>query len=253
MYAPQRHRQILDALEHDGRVAVSDLAEQFGVATETIRRDLDELDRRGLLLRVHGGAVARRTTVLEPDLDARRSTNTAIKDRIAAAAAELLPTDPAAAVQLDAGTTTLALVPHLRGRTGSVVTHALDVAQAALNLDGPAVHLLPGRLRPGTGAAVGAATVEAIHRLRPELAVLACNGFDAEALYTPDPSEGAVKSAIVQRAARRVLVADSSKASTTHLVAVAAMSDIDTLVTDDGLPPSMRSALADAGIDVVLA
>lgn len=253
MYAPQRHRQILDDLDASGRVAVSDLADRFGVATETIRRDLDELDRRRLLMRVHGGAVARRTTVVEPDLAARRTTNTAVKDRIARAAADLLPADGDAAVQLDAGTSTLALVPHLQGRTGPVLTHALDVAQAALALGGPAVHLMPGRLRPGTGAAVGADTVDAVRRLHPAVAVLGCNGFDAASLYTPDPSEAAVKSALVASAGRRILLADSSKALATHLVAFAATSEIDTLVTDEGLPPSLRQALAEAGVEVVLA
>jgi DeoR family fructose operon transcriptional repressor len=253
MYAQERQRQVLDALEEAGRVTVSDLAEHFDVTTETVRRDLDDLERRGLLARVHGGAIARRTREAEPDLDTRRTTNTQAKRRIADAARELLPADPEAPVLLDAGTTTLALVPHLAERTGPVLTHALDVAQAALGLDGPPVHVLPGRLRAGTGAGVGAETVGALARLRPEVAFLGCNGFDADELFTPDPEEGAVKSAIVERAGRRVLLADSSKAQARRLVAFARTGDIDTLVTDSGLPESLRAQLEDAGVEVVVA
>lgn len=253
MYAPERHRQVLASLEASGRVSVTDLAAEFGVTTETIRRDLDTLDERGLLMRVHGGAVARRTEDLEPDLESRRGTNIRAKQRIAEAAAAFLPTDPQAAVQLDAGTTTLALVPHLAGRPGGIVTHALDVASAALALQGPPVHLLPGLLRHGTGAAVGADTVDAVRALQPEVAFLGCNGFDASTLSTPDPSEGAVKSAIVEQAGRRILLADSSKAGQRLLVAFARTAQLDVLITDSGLPDSTREELSAAEIEVVLA
>ncbi|MDN6720596.1 MAG: DeoR family transcriptional regulator, partial [Bifidobacterium mongoliense] len=74
MYARERQRQILDILDRTGRVAVTDLSTQFEVATETVRRDLDQLSEQGLLVRVHGGAVPRRTTEVEPDLESRRTT-----------------------------------------------------------------------------------------------------------------------------------------------------------------------------------
>jgi DeoR family fructose operon transcriptional repressor len=253
MYAQERQRQVLDALETAGRVTVSELADRFDVATETVRRDLDDLEQRGLLVRVHGGALARRTRAVEPDLDTRRTTNPQLKRRIAQAASELLPADPEASVLLDAGTTTLGLVPHLADRTGPVLTHALDPAQAALGLAGPPVHLLPGRLRPGTGAGVGAETVEALGRLHPDIAFLGCNGFDGAELFTPDPEEGAVKSAIVARSGLRVLLADSSKAQVRQLVAFARTAEIDTVVSDEGLPEPIRRELEAAGTQVVLA
>ncbi|MGY5766352.1 DeoR/GlpR family DNA-binding transcription regulator [Brachybacterium sp. DNPG3] len=253
MFAEQRQRHILDSLESDHRVAVAELAERFGVAAETVRRDLDELQRRDLLVRVHGGAVVRRSAVLEPDLTSRHGTNPEIKKRIGEAAADFLPTDPETALLLDAGSSVSALVPRIGGRTGTVVTHSLDIAQAVLQLGGPQVHLLPGRLRPGTGAAVGAATVDAARMLRPDVAFLGCNGYDEESLYTPDPEEGAVKSAFAARAALRVVLADSSKARAHRLVAFAAIADVDVLVTDDGIPPDLREALVESGVEVVLA
>lgn len=118
MYARERQRQILEALTRTGRVAVTDLSAQFEVTTETVRRDLDQLADRGQLVRVHGGAVPRRTGDVEPDLESRRVTNIAAKRRIALAAAELLPTDPRSAVLLDAGSSTAELLPHLAGRRG---------------------------------------------------------------------------------------------------------------------------------------
>lgn len=258
MYAEQRQRQILDALETNGRVAVTDLAERFAVTAETVRRDLDLLGSRSLLMRVHGGAVARRTAVLEPSLATRSVTNVAVKRRIAAAAREQLPTNLEAAILIDAGSTTAELVPHLVGRRGVLVTHSLDVARAALSLAETAggcltVRLLPGELRPATGAAVGSVTVDAIRELRPAVAFLGCNGMDAEGFTTPDAAEGAVKSAIVARARRRVMLADSSKAHAEHLVTFAPASDIDVLVTDSGLPDAVAGPLIDSGIEVIRA
>lgn len=258
MYAQQRHRQILDTIDASGRVAVADLAARFDVTAETVRRDLDQLAARSLLVRVHGGAVARRTAVLEPDLATRATTNVSAKLRIAAAARELLPADPDASVMLDAGSTTALLVPLLAGRRGVLVTHALEIARAAMALSDTAeerlaVQLLPGRLRPGTGAAVGSSTVDAVRALRPAIAFLGCNGLDAEGFSTPDPAEGAVKSAIVARADLRVVLADSSKAGLHHLVTFAACADVDAVVTDSALPDSLRHQLTDSGIEVIRA
>ena len=253
MYGPQRHRQILDALARDGRVSVAALAEQFDVTTETIRRDLEQLASRDLLVRVHGGAVAASTTIAEPDLATRATTNVEAKTRIGIAASALLPRDASAPVLVDAGSTTAALVPHLAGRTGLVLTHGLEVASRALAVAGPPVHLLPGRLRPSTGAAVGADTVDALSRLTPEVAFLGCNGVDLDGASTPDTEEAAVKAAIVRRARRRVLLADASKFGVQHLVTFAPLDAFDALVTDSEPSADLREALTAARIEVVVA
>jgi len=253
MYAEERHRQILQECASEGRVSVSELAARFDVAMETIRRDLDALDRRGLLTRVHGGAIPRRDGDIEPDLRTRLSTNTEAKRRIAAAAAAYLPTDPDASVVLDAGSTTVELVPYLAGRGLRVATLGLDIAQALLDADVEPVDMLPGRLRGRTHAAVGADTVRALSRLHPDVAFLGCNGMDAAGFTTPDPDEAAAKSAMVAQASRRVVVADASKAGLMQFVTFAELADIDVLVTDTALPDSSLQLFEHSGIEVVRA
>ncbi|QNN83580.1 DeoR/GlpR transcriptional regulator [Brachybacterium sp. Z12] len=253
MYARERQRQILEALTRTGRVAVTDLSAQFEVTTETVRRDLDQLADRGQLVRVHGGAVPRRTGDVEPDLESRRVTNIAAKRRIALAAAELLPTDPRSAVLLDAGSSTAELLPHLAGRRGPVITNAPAIAQGALVHTDLEVHVLPGRVRPTTAAAVGSTTVDALRALHPEIAFLGCNGLDIEGFTTPDPDEAAVKAAMVSSAAKRVVLADSSKIGARHLVTFAALPEVDTLVTDADIPTALLRQLIDAGIEVITA
>lgn len=253
MYARERQRQVLEVLAGSGRVTVTALAEHFEVTTETVRRDLDQLAAQELLVRVHGGAVPRSTAEVEPDLESRRTTHVEAKRRIALAAARLLPADPRAAVLLDAGSTTAELLPHLALRRGPVITNAPAIAQGTLVHTDLEVHLLPGRVRPTTQAAVGSSTVDAVRALHPEVAFVGCNGLDEEGFTTPDPDEAAVKGAMVRSAGRRVVLADSSKVGTRHLVTFARSSEIDALVTDAAVPEAIRSSLIEAGIEVIQA
>lgn len=252
MYAEERQAKILAALERDGRVAVSELAASFDVATETIRRDLDSLAQRDVLVRVHGGAIARRTSDLEPDLPTRLSTNTASKMRIGAAAAHYLP-PPGSAVLIDAGSTTTELIPHLEGGNLRVITNSLPLAQAALGQQDTLVDILPGHLRPLTQAAVGTDTVQALAKIHPDVAFIGCNGISADGLTTPDPDEAAVKAQMVAQAATRVLLADSSKVGVRQLVTFARLDDIDVVVSDAAMTDSFVHQLQQAGIEVLRA
>ena len=253
MYAEERRQLICDALDRDGRVTVAELAERYDVVTETIRRDLDTLESSGLLTRVHGGAIAKRTADPEPDLPTRLSTNTAAKKRIALAASRSLPSGPLKSVLLDAGSTTLELVGYLSGRNLQVVTNAVGIAQAALMVTTDRLDLLPGRLRHSTHAAVGVDTVQALSRLHPDVAFIGCNGMSAAGFTTPDVDEAATKTAMVTQAGRRIVLADSSKAGLVQLVTFAELGEIDVLVTDSGLSDSYTQLFEDNGIEVVRA
>lgn len=253
MYAEERQQQILTAVETRGRVSVTELAAHFDVASETIRRDLDALDRQGLLARVHGGAIPRRTREVEPDLGVRLSTNTETKRAIAAAAIQFLPTGEHATVLLDAGSTTVELVPHLDGLGLRIVTNSLPIAEAALAISTTGVDILPGTVRGLTRAAVGPDTVKALSRLHPDVAFIGCNGMGEDGFTTPDPDEAAGKSAMVAGARRRVVLADSSKAGVSQLVTFADLDEVDVLVTDRSLPDSHLPTFTDSGIEVVRA
>jgi DeoR family transcriptional regulator, fructose operon transcriptional repressor len=261
MYAPERQTAISAVITTQGRAAVTDLAERFEVTTETIRRDLDLLERAGLIRRVHGGAVAPdRTSAVEAAVWQRTDLARSAKARIAQAALRYVPTDGSSAVLLDAGTTTGALAELLvdwRGDRGddvlSVITHS--VTAAALLLRAPAIdlHLLGGRVRRITDAAVGPATIEQLARLRPDVVVLGTNGVSAAGLTTPDEGEAAVKTAMVRAARRVIVLADATKFDEEALVVFADLADIDVLVTDARPPAGLERALQDAEVEVVVA
>lgn len=255
MYAEERQQAIAQLISRRGRLSVNQLADEFSVTTETVRRDLSALDRMGLVRRVHGGAVlAGSLSVIESGVGERDRANTVAKDAIAAAALRLLP--PAESmVVIDAGTTTARLAAALpRDHRLTVVTHAVPLAARLVGLAHIELHLLPGRVRPTTHAAVGADTVAALAQLRPDLAFVATNGISAaHGLSTPDRDEAATKRAIVHCARRVVVLADSSKIGVETAIRFATLDEVDTLVTDDQISAADRREIEAAGVEVVVA
>lgn len=255
MYAEERQQAMAQLVVDRGRVSVNQIAEQFDVTTETVRRDLSALERLGLVRRVHGGAVpASALAVIEAGLGERDRSNTEAKDRIAAAALDLLPAADGT-VLLDAGSTTSRLARQLpRDLRVTVVTHAVPVAARLAGSPHVDLHLLPGRVRPTTQAAVGADTVVALDRIRADVAFLGTNGLSiGHGLSTPDRDEAATKRAMVGAARRVVCLADSSKVGTESPIRFAELTEVDVLVTDSGIADADRRAFERAGVEVVVA
>ncbi|AYG82283.1 Glucitol operon repressor [Streptomyces hundungensis] len=251
MYAPERQQEILRIARESGRVDVLSLADTFQVTAETVRRDLKALDRAGLVRRVHGGAIPAGRLDFEPDLAERESTAADEKDRIARAALAELPAE--GSVILDAGSTIARLAAGLPLESGlTLVTHALPVA--ARLADHPAIdlHLVGGRVRHRTRAAVDAWALRAYGEIRADVAFLGTNGFGADhGLTTPDLAEAAVKRAVIGAARRVVLLADSAKHGQEHFARFGDLADIDLLITDRGLAPDSVAAIEAAGTDVI--
>ena len=255
MYAEERHQAIAELVASRGRVAVTELASHFDVTTETVRRDLSQLEKLKLLRRVHGGAVSMRSvTMLEAQLPDRDHAQADEKERIARAAVALLP-EGGCTLLLDAGSTTIrlaALLPPTEHWT--VITHAVPIAALLAPLPHVELQLLPGRVRPATQAAVGHATIEAIHQLRADLAFVGTNGISVRhGLSTPDPEEAATKRALVESADRVVVLTDATKVGQERTVRFADLDDIDVLVTDEGIEEADAKAFEASGLDVIRA
>jgi DeoR family fructose operon transcriptional repressor len=255
MYAEERQQAMAQLVTEQGRLSVAAIAEQFDVTTETVRRDLSVLERMGLLRRVHGGAVpASSLAVIESGLGERDQANTAQKELIAKAALEQLP-PPDGTVLLDAGSTTVRFASLLpRDHRLTVITHAVPVAARLAAHPQIELHLLPGRVRPTTQAAVGADTVAALAHLRVDVAFLGTNGITVEhGLSTPDHDEAAAKRAMVGAARRVVCLTDSSKVGSEAAIRFAALDEVDVVVTDSGIDAAVRGAFEATGPEVVVA
>jgi DeoR family fructose operon transcriptional repressor len=255
MYAEERQQAMAQLVAERGRLSVTVLAAQYDVTTETVRRDLSSLERMGLVRRVHGGAVpASSLAVIESGLVERDAANPAQKDRIAKMALDLLP-PPGSTILIDAGSTTARLVSLLpRDHRLVVFTHAVTIAARLAASPQIELHLLPGRVRGTTQAAVGADTVGALSRVRADVCFLGANGVSAgHGMSTPDYEEAAAKRAMVGAARQVVVLADSSKIGQEFPIQFARLEDIDVVVTDDGIESDDLTSLTATGLDVVLA
>lgn len=255
MYAEERQQAIAQLVVARGRVSVTELAEEFAVTTETVRRDLGALERLGLLRRVHGGAVpAASLSAMESRLDERDVTHAREKERIAVAAARFLP-DDGGTIAIDAGSTTARLVSFIPpDRRLTAFTHGVPIAAKLAPLPGVELHLLPGRVRPTTQAAVGSLTIQVLQRLRVDVVFLGTNGVtEAHGMSTPDSEEAAVKRALVRAARRVVVLADSTKLGREATMSFAALDDVDVLVTDAEPTAVPARVLAARGVEVVVA
>ena len=264
MYAPERHHQIVDTLDRVGRVSVAGLASDFGVTTETIRRDLDTLEQLGRLRRVHGGAVgADQTTLAEASLDERLGRNATQKDAIARAALALIPPTFRGSVLLDAGSTTGRLAellttwtPDAPGASLDLSTNSVPLAGRIHNAGNPHLHAAaPRRLGPRhhrggrrPGHDRPAQRHPTRHRLRRRE-----RGDRRLRPEHPDEAEAAAKSAMVRAARRVVVLADSTKLDAESLVRFANLDEVDTLITDAAPSDELADALAEADVQLVLA
>jgi DeoR/GlpR family transcriptional regulator of sugar metabolism len=239
MLAAERHAAILERLAHQSAVRVSDVALALGVSEMTVRRDIDVLESRGALVRVHGGAVRPGSlSSVEPGFDANRSRGGQAKQGIAAAAVSLLV--PGMTVSITGGTTTYALAPLLtRVRGLTVITNSLPLADelhrlnAASAQDGaPRVLLSGGELTPSK-ALVGPLATSTIASLRADLCFMGAHGVDAAAgITTPNLAEADTNQAFARTCGKLVVLADATKIGVVSLARVAPLDAAAALVTD---------------------
>jgi len=253
VYAVERQRWIVDKARSDGRVEVADIARCLEVAMETARRDLGVLERRGLVQRVHGGAVPTERLGSEVQLSDRDRRNRSEKQVIGQAALRLL--DGAGSVYLDEGSTvrTLAELWH-PVEPVTVVTNALETASLLVSRRHVTVLLLGGRVRPVTTATVEHWATGMLGEITLDLAVIGTNGAGGQrGLTCPDAQVCALKSAAMRSARRHVVLADHTKFSTDSLFTFARWADVETLVTDPGTAPETLATISALGVEVVVA
>lgn len=253
MYAEERQAEIATRARARGRVDVASLAEEFGVTTETVRRDLTALERAGVLRRVHGGAIPVERLGFEPAVDTRETVAINEKEAIAKAALNELPVD--GAIALDAGTTTLRLAEAIPADSElTVVTNSLPIATLLATRPNLTVHMVGGKVRGRTLAAVGETSIAYLRDLYVDVAFIGANGFSLEhGFTTPNSTEAATKRALIGCAGRSVVLADSTKIGVNHFAAFAAPGDIDLLITDHHVDAATAAEIESAGLQVVRA
>jgi DeoR family fructose operon transcriptional repressor len=250
-FADERHAEVLRLLAVERRVESHSLVGRFGISAESVRKDLALLEARGLLRRVHGGAIACEPRRAEPHVT-DRGEGAARKTAIARHALKFVP--DGGSVLLDAGTTTMHLAEMLPTDVDLVVyTNSIPVG-ATLHRRGLVVVTLGGRIRSPTMAGVGVLTAQALASVNVDVAFLGTNALSFDrGLTTPDAEEAEVKHQMLAAARQRVFLVDSSKFGRESLARHATLADVDVLITDGGTTAGDRARLRAAGVTVEVA
>jgi len=240
------------------QVTVAMLSTRFGVSSDTIRRDLDQLDADGVLIRTHGGAVSLSAMrVTERKLDVRMQLQTTAKERIGELASTLV--ENASVIMINAGTTSLALARHLRNhRELTIATNNLripaEVSPKAVN----DLYLFGGAVRFAGQSTVGPVSFRVAGRnsdleLRCDLALISVGAVSADVGYsTSNVAEAVMMGEMISRASRVAILADSSKFGRPLFAQVAELGRADYLVTDAAPPAEIATALQRAGVQVLV-
>lgn len=248
-----RKAYILEALDATGLVKVNELIKELAVSGMTIRRDLIDLEKEGLLRRVHGGAINYRGRSYEPPLRVRSSRNIQAKAKIGKCAAGLV--EEGDAIALDVGSTTMEIAKHLPDSYNlTILTSSLSIANELYNQPLFLVVLSGGIIRRGEGSLIGDLAVSAYEGLFIDKLFLGLGGINkGTGLTEYNWDDVLVKRAMIESAKEIFVVADSSKFNLTAFVSIAGFNEIHHLITDKMPKKEILSELQDAGVTLHLA
>ena len=229
MLAIERKNEILDKLRAEQRVLVSDLAAYYRVTEETIRRDLDKLEKEGYATKTYGGAILGNSTKTDLSYTIRNKTNVEAKNQIAAIASRLI--EDGDHLMLDDSSTSLYLAKKLKEKKNlTVITNSVELVMELNGVESWTILLTGGRLKPESLALVGDQTLRQYH---VDKALLSCKGLDLDAGVT-DSSEfhAQTKQSMLHCAKKRILILDSSKFDKVSFINIAPLDAFDTVVTN---------------------
>lgn len=252
MLAASRRARIIELVRDERSIQTDELSRLLGVSVETVRRDLEQLERAGSLTRVRGGAVASPSTAgYEPPFGARVNLSSRQKEHIGAIASRLV--EGAHTVFIDLGTTAAALAHALpSGFSGTVITPSVRIAELLVDRQHVSVLVPGGQLRSGDLSMSGPAARAFLADVYPDVAFIGTGGVDLHAGVTDfELAEVELKRVVVDNARRSFALADSTKLGTRAPYRVCDLERFDGVVTDDDVTASTRERYTDHGITLL--
>lgn len=246
-----RLEHITTLVTKSGFVSVEDLADTLGVSRMTVHRDLDELQRMGVLRKVRGGASAHRSTQYESDLHYRASSAVQEKKRIAAAAVELF--DDGEVIIVDDSTTALGLIPLLANRPPmTVITNFMPAMTQLATMPNVSLIGLGGQYVPQYAAFLGTLCEESLAGLYADVLFCSTSSILGTVLYHQDQRVVATKRAMIRAARARVLMVDHTKVSQGALYRLCDVDEFTHVVVDSGTPEQQVTAMQEKGVEVMV-
>jgi len=251
MLAIERKNEILAILQKEQRVLVAELSLRYNVTEETIRRDLEKLEKEGYVKKTYGGAVLNKNSTTDMPLKIREKTNRKEKQKIAQKVASLI--EEGECIMLDSSSTSLLIAQELKKKKKlTVITNSVEVLIELSGCEGIKAISTGGILRDSSLSLVGKAAQDVLSRYNVDKAVLSCKGIDIEKGVTDSHEmEADVKIAMRERARTTILAADSSKMGNVFFVKVMDLKEGDILVTDKLPQKEWANYLEQQGVQLV--
>ena len=250
MLAIERKNEILATVQKEQRVLVTELSQRYNVTEETIRRDLEKLEKEGFVKKTYGGAVLNSNTNLDLPLRIREKNNQEEKEKIASKVADMI--EEGDSLMLDASSTSLMSAKKLKKlKKLTVITNAVEVLIELSGQEGIKVISTGGVLRDASLSLVGKSAERTLENYNADIAIISCKGLDLKRGVTESNEEEAeIKRAMRRCATQTFLAMDSSKFNRASFVRTTDLKAGDTLVTDR-LDEEWRRILTDKGIRLV--
>ena len=253
MLAIERRRERISRLTANGKVIVSELARDFGVTEETIRRDLDKLDRDGIASKTYGGAVARQSSAFSIDLpyNVRETVSVLEKQYIAGKIAEMI--NDGERIMLDSSSTALYVVKRLKEKKDlTIITNSVKILLELADKQDWTVLSTGGVLKKGALSLTGSSAEKMISSYHVNTVICSCKGVDTSLGVTDsNESDSQIKQAMLASAERRILALDADKFDKRSFVRICDPSMLDVIVTNTAPSEKWISFCADNGVEIV--
>ncbi|GGH54542.1 DeoR family transcriptional regulator [Paenibacillus silvae] len=249
----ERKQTILTQLAVQGKVQVQTLAQLFQVSTETIRRDLDRLEKEGELRKVYGGAVRARSGMVEAPFQKRSQLQLQEKQAIGAAAAALV--EDGETIMLDNGTTPIEIMRHLQHRSEvTVITHSVPVLTMAMESFAGKIIFAGGEIHKAVQASTGPAAHEMLDQFKVNKAFISAGGISfSDGITDYVLEEALISRKMIERAEETILVADHTKFGRSTFAKIASVDHVAMVITDSGCPAEWIEHLQRLEIETVIA
>ena len=248
-----RRTKILEKLESDGQVNVTDLSKLFGVSEVTIRNDFLQLEKKNMLIRARGGAIKVSRVGVDFELSQKQKINLDLKKKVGKRGAELIRDGDT--IIIDAGTTTQEMVKNIGADCKlTVITNALNIANNLVYNNNIQVIMPGGFLRKDALSMIGSPAEKTLRDYLCDKLFLGVDGLDFDfGISTPNIEEAHLNKIMIEISRQIIVLADSSKVKKRSLAVICPLSKVDILVTDDGLDPEYRDRLEQLGVEVIIA
>lgn len=249
MLNEERRHRIQEIISQKKRILVKEISNIFNISEVTIRKDLEILEKRGILTKVHGGAILNQSSIIDLALTEKERIYPREKDRIAQKAQEMI--NYGDVIILDSGSTTTQIARHIKFKKGiKVITNAINIASelAASEID---LILTGGILREKSFSLVGPIAEDTLREVTADKLFLGVDGIDFHfGLTTPNVLEAKVNELMVKAASEVILVADSSKFGRRRMGVIDKVTAVDKIITDKNIPQEVLNRLKTMDIEV---